>query len=106
MVSGGLEYFWMAKRVMQDYRIPQNEYEDVLAHSVYLAFIVPLPLSFAVIRWSVLRAVRIHCGIKKYTLVPLHLLEENSWQIYQPEIIEDNVIELSKFRQRKNPFSS
>jgi hypothetical protein len=98
--TGGLEYFWMARRVMQDYKIGENEFDDVLAHSVYLAFIIPIPLSFTLIRWCVLRAVRIHCGIKKYTLVPFHQLD-NSWVVYQPEIQDTKIVKLSDFRNRK-----
>ena len=101
-VSGGQEYFWMCRRVMSEYRIPQNDTDDVLAHAVYLAFIVPHPLSYSLIRWSVLMAIRIHCGIRKYTLVPFHTLDD-SWVVFQPEVEDNNVVNLEKFRTLKNP---
>ena len=98
--GGGQEYFWLCKRVMREYRIPDQEYDEVLAHAVYLAYILPYPLSYSLIRWSVLMSIRIHCGIKKYPLVSFSDVDD-SWIVHQPEIVE-NVIDLNKFRKQKN----
>ena len=101
MATSGAEYFWMAKRVMSDYRIPQNVADDVLANAVFLAFIAPHPLSFTLIRWSVLFSIRKYCGVsKKYTFISLSEIDD-SWMVFQPEPVEDKIIDLSKFRQKK-----
>ncbi len=100
MAEGGKEYFWLCQRAMQDYRIPDQDIQEVLAHSVYLAFILPYPLSYSLIRWCVVMSVRIHCGIKKYPLVSFESLDD-SWTVVQPDVIE-NVIDLNKFRKQKN----
>ena len=100
-VSAGQEYFWLAERVMEGYRIPESERPDVLAESVFLAFIAPYPLSFTLIRWATLIAIRKYCGINpKYTLIPFSQLGD-TWLTYQPEVQEDNVVNLEKFRTQK-----
>lgn len=104
-VGGGMEYFWMCQRVMHEYLIPDQEVDEVLAHSIYLAFVLPYPLSYSLIRWCVLMSIKIHCGIKKYPLISFSDLDD-SWIVLQPEIIDDKVVYLEKFRKVKNTFHS
>ena len=54
MSSGktGHEYFWLCRRILSDYRIPPQDYDDVLAEAVYLSFVVPYKFSFILARWA------------------------------------------------------
>jgi len=103
MANGGYEYFWMCRRVLSGYRIPQNDFAEVLAEAVFLAYVIQYPLTYALIRYACLHAIRRHCGInKKITLISFSDLDENSWHVFQPEIQESKIVELSKFRRREN----
>lgn len=98
--SGGKEYFWMARRVIKYYKIDQNEFDDVLAESVFLAFIAPHELSYTLIRWAVTRAIKMNCvKSSKYTLIPFSEVDD-TWTVFQPEA-EDKIVNLEKFRTLK-----
>lgn len=104
MGHGGQEYFWLCERVVKQYFwLSHDEREEVVAEAVYAAFVVPYPLSYALMIWCVRRAIAMHVVTRpRYPHIPLHLVRDKTWQIPPPEIKESNVIDLTKFRQRKH----
>jgi hypothetical protein len=102
-MTNGLRFFWLAERIIDKYRwLSQDEREEVMAEAVFTAFIVPYPLSYALMSWSVKRAIRMHCVLKpQYPMIPLHLVKETTWHIEPPEIREPEIINLMAYREQK-----
>jgi hypothetical protein len=38
----------------------------------------------------------------RYPHIPIHLIRDKTWQVFQPDIQESNVVDLGKYRQRKH----
>jgi len=93
-MTSGQEYFWLAKRIMGDYRIPPQELEEVQAEAIFLAYIIPHPLSYATMHWAVLRAIKKYCVFNP-RLIPI---QDCAWSVVQPEIPESKIIKLSDYR--------
>ncbi len=102
-MANGLRLFWLAERIIAKYRwLSQDERDEVLAEAVFTAFIVPYPLSYVLMSWSVKRAIRMHCVLQpKYPMIPLHLVKETTWHIEPPEICEPEIIDLALYRNQK-----
>ena len=99
--ASGLEYFWMVKRVLDDYKIPESVIDDVFAESIFYAFVLPYPLTFNLIRWCVFRSIKKYCvPDRKYTLVSFDEVDD-SFVVWQPEISDDKIVDLTKFRSTK-----
>ena len=103
-MGNGREYFWLVERVVNQYPwLSFQEREEVIAEAVYAAYVVPYPLSYGLAIWSVRRAISMHAFLRpRYPTIPLHLLKETTWSIPAPEIPESNLVDLAKYRQRKN----
>jgi hypothetical protein len=102
-MGNGSEYFWLADRATRQYFwLSTDEREEVIAEAVFAAFVVPYPLSYALMIWSVRRAISMHVVTRpKYPHIPLHLVREKTWHIDPPEIKESNIIDLTKYRKQK-----
>ena len=98
--GNGSEYFWMARRAMANYRwLSETEYEEILAETVFAAFVSQYPLSFSLFQWSVRRAIYIHCKNNNgYPHIAFHLV--HNYPVFQPELKDDNIVSLVKFRSR------
>ena len=105
-VGNGSEYFWMAKRAMEKYRwLTETEYEEILAETVFAAFVCQYPLTFGLFQWSVRRAIYIHCKTNSgYPHISFHLVL--NYQVFQPELKDDNIVSLNRYRQSRMLTSS
>jgi|SRR5665647_1884588 len=92
--ENGQEYFWLSKRIMGDYRISAEDREEVQAEAIFLAYIIPHPLSYTTMHWAVLRAIKKYCVFNP-RLIPI---QDCAWSVVQPEILESKVIKLSDYR--------
>lgn len=102
-MGDGREYFWLSERIMNDYRLTEQQRQEVQAEAVYLAFTVPYDLSFTLMRWAVIRAIRMHCVTNpRYPLLPIHLIEETTWSVPPSEVKESNLRRLDNFRNTKS----
>ena len=102
--EGGKEYFWLVERALKPYFwLSKDERDEVIAEAVYAAYVVPYPLSYALAIWSVRRAISMHVVTRpRYPHIPLHLVRDKTWHVDPIEIRESNLIDLSKYRQRKH----
>ena len=106
MLQDGQEYFWMAKRAMERYRwLSESEADEILAETVFGAFVSQFPLSYALMQWAVRRAIFIHCKSNNgYPHISFHLVK--SYQVFQPELKDDNIVSLNRYRQSRMLTSS
>jgi hypothetical protein len=104
----GQEYFWLVERAVNHYPwLSRDEREEVIAEAVFTAYVVPHPLSYALVIWSVRRAINVHIiSLYQYPHISLHLVRDKVWHIDPPEIRENNLVDLSQYRQRKRAMLS
>ena len=104
--DGGMEYFWMARRAMKKYRwLSKDEYEEILAETIFAAFVCQYPLTYALMQWAVRRAIYIHCKSNNgFPHISFHLVK--SYQVFQPELLDDNIVDLNTFRKSRMLTSS
>lgn len=93
-MGDGRKYFWLSKLIMSDYRISPAELEEVQAEAIFLAYIIPHPLSYETMHWAVLRAIRKYCVFNP-RLIPI---QDSDWSVVQPEIPESKIVQLSDYR--------
>ena len=102
-MGNGSEFFWIAERVVNQYPwFSKDERDEVIAEAVYAAYVVSYPLSYALMIWCVRRAISMHVVLRpRYPHIPLHLVRDKVWHVAPPEIPESNLVDLTKYRQRK-----